>query len=245
MRPIDAANLAKELLAESAELEPKDPRRAARLASSIMSVYLRGQADRVLPSDSADRVTAEELAAIARLDAAATPGPWHVNRYDEDGGSINWQVQQEPKPHEVIANISDEEPRRARHDAALIVLARTLLPKLAAEVTALRASLRTIDVELDHAGAPVGPEDGSGVYTADGRVIALGIALGLALSSLRAEQKAIDVALEEGDKLEALREKARAVLVLLSEIRAIDVPTEKAPALAAACIDLRAEVDRS
>lgn len=46
---------------------------------------------------------------------------------------------------------------------------------LVAERDSLRATLRTIDVELDHTGAPTGPADGSGVYTADARVIALGL----------------------------------------------------------------------
>lgn len=48
---------------------------------------------------------------------STTPGDWKVNRYDNDSGSINWQVQQCDPPGEVIANIDDAEPKRARYDA--------------------------------------------------------------------------------------------------------------------------------
>lgn len=86
-----------------------------------------------------------------------------------------------PPPGDAVERVTDEE---------LAEIARLgedgdggFLVRLAAEVIALRSKLRTIDVELDHAGAPTGPEDGSGVYTADGRIIALG----LDVAALRAE----------------------------------------------------------
>lgn len=60
-------------------------------------------------------------------------------------------------------------------DAEFIAHAREDVPRLLATVEQLRSRLRTIDVELDYAGAPMGPMDGSGVYTADGRVIAMGL----------------------------------------------------------------------
>lgn len=122
-----------------------------------------------------DRVTAEELAEVARLEETrlAPEGVWRLT--DE---------------HAATKRLEDLGPH--------------LLPKLAAEVTALRASLRTIDVELDHAGAPFGPEDGSGVYTADGRVIALGLALSALRAereTLRAERDAAQVARSGGSRI--------------------------------------------
>lgn len=91
-------------------------------------------------------MTPEELQEIERLDRLSTKGPFRINRYDCDGGAINWQVQQDHDSHgcEVIANITDDEPKRARYDAAFFVLARTLLPRLAAafaEQTATIAAL--------------------------------------------------------------------------------------------------------
>jgi len=66
---------------------------------------------------------------------------------------------------------------------------------LAEQVERLTANLRTIDAELDNAAAPFGPDDESGVYTRDSRVIALG----LALTAARAEIAKLTAELAEKD----------------------------------------------
>ena len=85
-------------------------------------------------------ITSADLDEVERLDKAATPGPWIVNRFDCEGGAINWQVQQLMDPAEVIANVTDDEPRRARHDARLICLARSLLPRVVRAYRALQGA---------------------------------------------------------------------------------------------------------
>lgn len=109
----------------------------------------------------------EMLIEVTRLDAEATPGPWANGDVEAEDDLTVYDASDGQRGAIAVCMLSAEDP-------AFIACARTFLPALASKVRELRASLRTIDVELDHAGAPTGPEDGSGVYTADGRVIALG-----------------------------------------------------------------------
>ena len=73
-----------------------------------------------------------EVTRWRELAEKATPGPWKINRYDNEGGEINWQVQQDRPPAEVLCNISDECGRHmsARHDAAFIAASREAVPRL-------------------------------------------------------------------------------------------------------------------
>ena len=97
---------------------------------------------------STTNVTDAELAEVARLDHLATKGPYRVNRYDCDGGAINWQVQQDDGANgdEVIANISDDETTRAKHDAAFFALMRMLGPRIAHDLATLRDLVREFEV---------------------------------------------------------------------------------------------------
>jgi DNA polymerase III epsilon subunit-like protein len=103
------------------------------LAAGVIAAIL-GEGEAAKGGES---VTEEELAEIERRCAEATPGPWQVNRFDNDGGEINWQVQQVPRPSEVIANVTDDEPKRAKHDAAFVAHAREDLPAAIAEIERL------------------------------------------------------------------------------------------------------------
>jgi chromosome segregation ATPase len=229
--PVDAARVAKELIEESASLAPDDPRRVARLASSLMAVYLGGKSDRVTPPPPADRVTAEELADVARLDA----------KMRED---------------------TFAEP--ANSYAALAAKGPTLLPKLAAEVTALRVELadaREVNAELrrqaehDKRRDELAHVELATLREERGRLRAEHDAIGRAIDEagigvngpddtlVARVDRLIADANEEGDKLEALREKARAVCEAdAALIERIDLDT--CDAVNDAIDALRAEVDK-
>lgn len=71
--------------------------------------------------------TNEELAIARRFLERATPGPFKVNRYDNDGGDLNWQVQSDHHGGDdntafpVLCNIQELETKSAKADAHLIV----------------------------------------------------------------------------------------------------------------------------
>jgi hypothetical protein len=92
---------------------------------------------------------------LEKLASGATPGPLRVNRYDCDGGAINWQVQQEGGDGDVIANITDDEPKRARADAALFARARTAVPALCDVTAGLLAVVDALP-KCDGDGGPCG-----------------------------------------------------------------------------------------
>lgn len=102
-------------------------------------------------SESKPVVTDAQLDEIGRVASLATKGPFIINRYDNDNGTINWQIQQEPPPSEVIANVTDDEPRRARYDAVLMAYGRNLLPACAADLHAFRQAARDLKEQAYHA----------------------------------------------------------------------------------------------
>ena len=67
-----------------------------------------------------EHAPAVDLDAIDAIAAKATAGPYRVNRYDCEDGSINWQVQVDAPPGEVISNIVDSECKRARWTAQYV-----------------------------------------------------------------------------------------------------------------------------
>lgn len=179
-----------------------DDARALRLAYEAGQ---RGQA----PPAPAERVTAEELAEVARLDAAATPGPWRLDEREEDTGNGTWTRRRvcELDGYDVL-NGGGSGPDEA--DGALMARARTLLPKLAAEVTALRAHLASCNITLADEAARI---DDLRKTLADiaSAVLQAGIdekpgdTVGTRVGRLIADAD------EQSKKLEALREKARAL----------------------------------
>lgn len=82
-------------------------------------------------TSATERVTNKELAEVAWLDKMATPGPWVA---DNEKGPFQYAVYptNDPDPEYLVSEGTME-------NAAFIAAARTLLPRLAAEVTALRA----------------------------------------------------------------------------------------------------------
>lgn len=98
-----------------------------------------------------ERVTEAELAEIERLDHEATPGPWWQGDTDDEPagnsdmvyvgevGEADWLVQ----------------PLQREADAAFIARARTLAPRLAAEVRTLRAEQEAARAALTALGHPV------------------------------------------------------------------------------------------
>lgn len=70
--------------------------------------------------------TKEDLLRMRKVQAKATPGPCQVNRFDEDDGTISYQVQQ-TKTGVVLCEFPDiTSPNpRAKHDATFDASART------------------------------------------------------------------------------------------------------------------------
>lgn len=108
----------------------------------IAATLLREQAGMPEP-DRGERVSEAEIADVLRLDAAATPGPWHkldddtCIRHYERGGSFR------------VAEVTCFD--RIQETIDLVVLLRTVGPRLAREVVTLReerdraqAKLRTL-----------------------------------------------------------------------------------------------------
>lgn len=88
-------------------------------------------------------MTDERIKELRALDAAATPGPWLVHRFDDSPcGYINWQVQAEDAEASVLANIGEDECRTAKQTAQFIAMARTALPEALNEIERLRAVLK-------------------------------------------------------------------------------------------------------
>ncbi len=94
-----------------------------------------------------DHVTDKELEEIARLDAAATPGPWVVS--GAGGDEPNVMHREEGHGFFTVAAFRGWDRRAV--NAAFVAAARTLLQKLAAEVVALRAE-RDVRRELTREG---------------------------------------------------------------------------------------------
>ena len=81
---------------------------------------------------------ADELAYVAEVEARhakANAGPIDVHRYDNDGGSIAYQLQQSGRGEDsvVLCAFDDDNPK-ARHDAEFAAMAWTDVPKLIAIV---------------------------------------------------------------------------------------------------------------
>jgi len=91
-------------------------------------------------------ITKQQIATLRALLATATPGPYRINRYDSDDGSINWQIQSEDPGEndldgfDVIANLHERDlGRRARKTAELIAAAVNALPELLSRIEELEA----------------------------------------------------------------------------------------------------------
>lgn len=105
-------------------------------------------------------LTLEDLERLSAIESRATRGPWAIRRYDNDGGEINWQVQQEPAPAEVIVNNDDACNPNAKADSALIAEARNALRDLivlARDAYRFRALVDSL--ETDARKAMVGSDD--------------------------------------------------------------------------------------
>lgn len=75
-------------------------------------------------------ITRAEIEELRRLHEKAELGSLKVNRHDHDCGDINWQVQQEDDPGEVIANALESDFDNPRAVAELIAGAVNALPSL-------------------------------------------------------------------------------------------------------------------
>ena len=82
-------------------------------------------------------ITAEELAEVNRLDAVIAPGPWSArpHRDDPDNREIVYLDKGAPYRLAIVCGWD-----RHEEHAAFIVLARTLLPRLAAKVESMIAA---------------------------------------------------------------------------------------------------------
>jgi hypothetical protein len=102
-------------------------------------------------------MTLDRKAARKRCEAAAE-GPWQVNRHDNQGGDINWQVQC-GGPADLgrmsFFNSSDLEGPRVRQNAELIAHARTDLPAALGLIDRCEAMIRQLESAwLFHAHDP-------------------------------------------------------------------------------------------
>ena len=90
-----------------------------------------------------DWTTEAGLVELLRLGAAATDGPLMVNRYDEIGGDISYQIQQSRGGGEVVAGTNDHRASpRAKVDAELFVASREAVPQLVARIRELEQLLK-------------------------------------------------------------------------------------------------------
>jgi len=80
--------------------------------------------------DTRTLVGAALIAGARERAAKATTGPMDVHRFDNEGGSISWQIQQSADPSAVVCEISDADSVRAREDATFFARARTDVPAL-------------------------------------------------------------------------------------------------------------------
>ena len=70
-----------------------------------------------------------DLEQLAALVAAMTPSQWFAERYDDDAGRINWQLEA-PIAGTIIGSVEEVYDKRARHDAAGIVALVNAAPAL-------------------------------------------------------------------------------------------------------------------
>lgn len=122
----DSAGMA--MVSDDASIGDRDPlgRLVAIVEIGVLNGWVTGDGEIVpepmSPPAPADRVTAEELAEVARLDAAATPRPWSA----QDTPGQVWTAPDDDGMSEVLIAEGLEDG-----DQAFVVAARTLLPKLA------------------------------------------------------------------------------------------------------------------
>lgn len=90
-------------------------------------------------------ISKEERERDRAICEAAAAGPWHVNRFDNEGGAINWQVQSRAKPYEVIANVDDSEVVKARATATMIARAREALPAYIADAEEMERRIAEVE----------------------------------------------------------------------------------------------------
>lgn len=87
-------------------------------------------------------MTEEQLREIELRCDKATPGPCEVVRFDNEGGSISYQVETQIGPnHKILGWHDDLQNPKARHDAEFEARARTDIPALCKEVRRLRSEL--------------------------------------------------------------------------------------------------------
>lgn len=110
-------------------------------------------------------ITQEQRARLRELLAAATAGPWSVNRHDAYNGDINWQIQSDHagegdlEGFEVLADICESElGSRTRSTAALIAEMRNALPELLDALDAAEAKLARIETWTHRFGAALCPK---------------------------------------------------------------------------------------
>lgn len=104
-------------------------------------------------------ITSEQLKHGATLAKRSGTGPLIVNRFNEDDGSITWQLQQGERTAEnadgaeVICGISGRDWNHARHTAEFFAWCATHVAELCVEVERLRASLAASEAECARLGA--------------------------------------------------------------------------------------------
>lgn len=109
------------------------------------------------------------LTAIRARADAATPGPWHI--VERFGISAPGYQGYEPNSWACLANVDDGESCRGDQDADFIAAARTDVPALCDEVTALRAKLaqsearvRELEERIEDACALFNGTNGDAVF---------------------------------------------------------------------------------
>ncbi len=90
-------------------------------------------------------ITPDTIKQGAALAARSATGPLVVNRYNNDDGSISWQLQQgecaadNEDGAEVICDVTDRDWKSARHTAEFFAWCAANVGALCAEVERLRA----------------------------------------------------------------------------------------------------------
>lgn len=89
-----------------------------------------------------------DLDAIARVAQTSTPGPIFVNRFDEDDGSVQYQLQTNGNGDIVLGyTLDDDGNARAKQDAELWATARDTILALVQRVQTAERKLASIERE--------------------------------------------------------------------------------------------------
>lgn len=159
-----------------------------------------------------------------RIAEKATPGQIRVNRYDNEGGCISYQLQQDGPGDTVLCEFDDDENRRASCDAVFYADSRTRAPEAYRNVIEMAGVIDRLVAERNEAESKLA-DIGADYREEHKRIVALGVEC----DDLRAQATAAKLAEEKmtlkveehydrAIKAEAERDEARATIAKMEPL---------------------------